>query len=81
MEFTDYRNNVICLFAGVFVGATTAVLLAPQAGRKTRQMLQEKVEDCAQSIAGVGHDLGRKGQRLADGAAGLADRAMHAMSG
>jgi gas vesicle protein len=81
MEYQEYRNNFICFFAGVLLGGTTALLLAPQVGSRTRRMLQEKFQDGAQSVAEVGHELRRKGQRLADGAVSFADRAMHTMSG
>lgn len=81
MENKEFGNGFACFFAGVIVGATTALLLAPQAGSRTRRMLREKVEDGVQSVVDVGHELRRQGKRLAEGAAGLADRAAHVVSG
>lgn len=81
MEHKEYRNNFACFLAGALVGATAALLMAPQTGRRTRRMLREKVEDGVESVVDAGHELREQGKRLAEGAAGLVDRATHAMSG
>ncbi len=81
MQCNQYRNHSVCFLAGVLAGATTALLIAPQAGSRTRRMLREKVEGGAQSVVDAGHELRRQGKRLADGAASFAGRARDVMSG
>ncbi|MBI4907844.1 MAG: YtxH domain-containing protein [Acidobacteria bacterium] len=80
MEQKECNNNFACFLAGMFAGATAALLMAPQAGRRTRRMLREGLDAGEQSVADAGHDLRRQGMRLAEGAASLADRAAHALS-
>ena len=46
MQETDYSNNVLGVLVGLFIGglagAITVLLLAPQSGEDTRNIIQEK---------------------------------------
>lgn len=43
-------------------------------------MVRDKVEDAAEAAGDVKHELRAQGRRVAKDAAGLVDRAVHAMS-
>lgn len=81
MHHNEYRSHALWFLVGVLAGTTAALLMAPQAGSRTRRMLRETVEDGVQSVVDAGHEFGRQGKKVAESAASLADRAKHAISG
>lgn len=80
MENQD-SSPVVWFLAGAAVGATVALLFAPQSGAETRQRIKakasegrESIGDTGRDLAGKGRDLFEKGKRLADEAAEIFDR-------
>ena len=78
MRQDDYTMNLVCFLAGALAGATFALLTAPQSGRRTRRMIRDSVEDGVESFVETGHDLQRRGKRIAQDATEFADRVKHA---
>jgi gas vesicle protein len=80
MENRD-SSPAIWFLAGAAIGATVALLFAPQSGEETRRRIKEKaaegrdtVGETGRDLVGKGRDLFEKGKRLADEAADLFDR-------
>ena len=80
MRQENLGTYLVCFLAGTCFGATAALLAAPQSGRRTRRMVRDKVEDATEAASGTGHELRAHGRRVAKDAAGVVDRAVHAMS-
>ena len=76
------RDVFAALFVGAAAGAITALLFAPDTGKRTRRRIRRHAEDSADSIAGAGRnlienceDLYRRSSQLADeGARELSDK-------
>jgi gas vesicle protein len=88
MAEENYESRVVWFLAGAAIGATVALLFAPQSGRETRQLISRKATEGRDALAGAGHDLadrGRelydKGKRIADEAAELFDRGRKMVQG
>ncbi len=79
MEREGYVGNLACFLLGVAVGAITALLSAPQTGRRTRRLLREKMEDGVEAISEAGRDLRAEGRNLVKRANSLVGRAKTAM--
>ncbi len=67
--------------AGLIVGASTAILLAPKTGKDTREYLTEKaqagkeaVADASKDAIAASRDMYEKGQQLVQDAAALFER-------
>lgn len=80
MEDQD-NSSVVWFLAGAAVGATVALLFAPQSGAETRRRIKARAGEGRESIGEVGRDLAgksrdlfEKGRRLADEAADIFDR-------
>jgi gas vesicle protein len=58
------NSNLFCFILGACAGATVAVLIAPQNGRRTRRMIEGKAQDTMESMADAGHDLCQRGKDL-----------------
>ena len=78
----DNSSKVVWFFAGAALGATVALLYAPQAGEDTRRLIRKKARKGSETIADVsreafdkGRDLYEKGRQMADDAADLIERA------
>jgi gas vesicle protein len=79
---TSYLTSVLCFLAGSLAGAGVALLLAPQAGHVTREMMRRRLRDTADSARHVKDRVVRRGEevgeeaahRLSDAAAALAGR-------
>jgi gas vesicle protein len=74
-------NNIGWFVAGTVVGMTVAILLAPQSGKKTRQILTEKTQLGKDAVADKGKDVYDRskemidqGRQLVEDAADLFDR-------
>ena len=67
--------------AGGLVGAGIALLLAPQSGRATRNMMRRKLADTTDSARGLKDRLTRGGQNLRNEAAHRVEGAVSALAG
>ena len=74
-------NNIGWFVAGAIVGVTAAILLAPQSGKKTRQIISDKAQHGKEAVAETGkevYDRSKemidKGRQLVEDAADLFDR-------
>jgi gas vesicle protein len=88
MAEENYESRVVWFFAGAAIGATVALLFAPQSGRKTRQMIGRRANDGRDALSEAGHDIAEKskelydkGKRIADEAADLFDRGRKLVQG
>ena len=77
----NLANNVGWFVAGAVVGMAGALLLAPQSGKKTRQLISDKTQQGKEAVTDTGkevYDRGKemidKGRQLVDDAAELFDR-------
>ena len=74
--------------AGAAIGATIALLYAPQSGRDTRRYIGKKTKEGREAIADMsgdiaerGRELFEKGRRVADDAAELFERGRRIVEG
>jgi gas vesicle protein len=84
----DRTDRLVWLLAGAAIGATIALLYAPQSGRDTRRLIGKKAKKGREAIADVGQDLVEKsrdlyekGRRVADDAAELFERGRRLVEG
>lgn len=77
----NLANNIGWFVAGAVVGMTGAILLAPQSGKKTRQIISDKTQQGKEAVTDTGKEVyGRskemidKGRQLVEDAADLFDR-------
>lgn len=84
----DNTGYLVWFVAGAAIGATIALLYAPQTGRDTRRYLGKKAKVHSETVADAGRDLmdkGRdlyeKGKRVADDAADLFERGRRIVQG
>jgi gas vesicle protein len=84
----DNTGKFIWFIAGAAVGATIALLYAPQSGRATRRDLSRRLDHAQESLSETGRELydqGRglydKGRKIADDAASLFDRGRKLVEG
>jgi hypothetical protein len=78
---TSPFNWMLCFLAGGLTGASVALLLAPQAGRTTREMTRRKLSDTAGSARDLKDRLFRRGQKLRDEARHRVHEAASALAG
>jgi gas vesicle protein len=81
-------NNIGWFVAGAVVGMTTAILLAPQSGKKTRRLIADKTQQGKDAISETGKDaydrskeMIDKGRQLVEDAADLFERGRKLMRG
>ena len=67
--------------AGGVTGASLALLLAPQSGRATREMMRGKLNDTAGSARDLKDQLIRRGRKIRDEARHRVDGVVSALSG
>jgi gas vesicle protein len=74
-------SNIGWFVAGAVVGMTAAILLAPQSGKKTRQLISGKTQQGKEAVTETGkevYDRSKemidKGRQLVEDAADLFDR-------
>jgi gas vesicle protein len=84
----DNSDRLIWLLAGATLGATLALLYAPQSGRDTRRLITKKarqgrdiISDASEDLADKGRDLFEKGRRVADEAVDLFERGKRLVEG
>lgn len=88
MAQEDNTSRALWFVAGAAIGATIALLYAPQSGRDTRRRIAKKAEkgrealaEQGRNIAEAGRDLYDKGRELADEAAELFERGRKLVEG
>ncbi len=81
-------DRLLWFFAGAALGATVALLYAPQSGKDTRRYLGKKAKQGREAVTEVGRDAldkGRqlydKGRKMADDAAELFERGRRMVEG
>jgi gas vesicle protein len=67
--------------AGGLVGASVALLLAPQSGKATREAMQGKLRETAGSARGLKDRAVRRGEEVRDEAARRVSAAVSALAG
>jgi gas vesicle protein len=84
----DNSGNFVWFMAGTAIGATIALLYAPQSGRETRRIIRKKTRegrealiDNSQELMAKGRDLYEKGLRVADEAAELIEKGRRIVEG
>ena len=60
MNDTKARDRTTFLLVGTAIGAVAALLLAPDAGARTRRKIQIKGEDAANYLVGAARDLAER---------------------
>jgi hypothetical protein len=78
---TSPFNWMLYFLAGGVTGASVALLLAPQSGRATREMMGRKLSDTAGSARDLEDQLIRRGQKIRDEARHRVDDAVSALTG
>ncbi|HYL78784.1 MAG TPA: YtxH domain-containing protein [Bryobacteraceae bacterium] len=81
MADEDYGGKVVWFVAGIAIGATIALLYAPDSGEVTRRKIAKRTEqgraalaDSGKEMLDRGKEMYEKGRRLADDAAEMFDR-------
>jgi gas vesicle protein len=84
----DNGIQLVWFTAGAAIGATIALLYAPQTGKETRRYLNKKTRHGREVLADAGGDLAQKGKELfekgrqmADDAADLFERGRRIIEG
>jgi gas vesicle protein len=84
-EHTPGRTSPLSLLAyfvaGSVTGASLALLLAPQSGRATREMVRKKLRDGAGSTRELKDQLVERGRTMRDEATHRVDAAVAALAG
>jgi gas vesicle protein len=81
-------GKLVWFLAGASIGATIALLVAPQSGRETRRIIKRKtregrevLSDTSRDLMEKGRDLYEKGLRVADDAAEMIERGRRMVEG
>lgn len=87
-QSADYSSRLAWFLTGAFIGATVAILYAPQSGKDTRKLItetgrrgKEAIEDTGKDLADAGRDMFERGRKLVDDAADLFDRGRKLVQG
>jgi len=88
MADEDYGGKVVWFVAGIAIGATIALLYAPESGEVTRRKIAKKTEqgraalaDSGKEMLDRGKEMYEKGRRLADDAAEMFERGRKIVEG
>jgi gas vesicle protein len=71
----DNGDRLIWFLTGAALGASVALLYAPQSGEKTRRLIGKKVREGGEVIGDSGRDLMEKGRDLYEQGRKVADEA------
>jgi gas vesicle protein len=71
----DNGSQLVWFTAGAAIGATIALLYAPQTGKETRRYLGKKTRYGREVLAEAGGDLADKGKELFEQGRRMADQA------
>ncbi len=81
MGRNDAGTTALWFLAGAALGGATALLIAPESGRRTRRMLMSQAKrggrafsDSSQEIIEKGRELYERGRELAEEAADMFER-------
>lgn len=84
----ETKGNFVWFVAGAAIGATVALLYAPQSGRETRRFVKKRAREGSEALSETGRDLwdkGRdlyeKGLKVADDAAEMIERGRRLVEG
>jgi gas vesicle protein len=72
---------IVYFFLGGLVGASAALLFAPQSGRDTREQLGQRLRRTADSARDLKDAAVHKGEQLKESATRLKERAVSKLSG
>lgn len=78
---TSPLSSMLFFLAGGLAGAGAALLLAPQSGTATREMMRRRLSEGAGSASDLKDRLIRRGQNIRDEARHRASGAVSALSG
>ena len=78
---SPYLFSTLGFLAGGIAGAGIALLLAPQSGKATRQMMARKVTGSAQSVRSFGDRMITRGEEIWDETSQRVGDAASALSG
>ena len=76
-----YSALTFSFLAGGLAGATVALLLAPQSGKVTREILRRKLDDAADSARDLKDRVVRRGQDVREEATFRVEGAASALAG
>ncbi len=71
----ETKGNFVWFVAGAAIGATVALLYAPQSGRETRRIVRRKAREGSEALSEHGRDLYEKGRDLYEKGLKVADEA------
>jgi len=71
----DNGSALVWFTAGAAIGATIALLYAPQTGKETRRLINKKTRYGREALAEAGGDLAEKGKELFEQGRKMADQA------
>ena len=71
----DNGSHLVWFTAGAAIGATIALLYAPQSGRDTRRYIGKKTRHSREVLAEAGGDIAEKGKELFEQGRRMADQA------
>jgi len=74
-------NRMFFFLVGAVTGASVVLLLAPQSGRATREVMRRKLSDTAGSARDLKDQLIRRGQKIRDEARHHVDDAVSTLTG
>jgi gas vesicle protein len=87
-EMEEGTGRLAWFLTGAIIGATVAILYAPQSGKDTRQFLTDKtqqsreaINETSQDIADAGREMFDRGRKLVEDAAALFERGRKLVKG
>jgi gas vesicle protein len=80
-NYAPYSALTFSFLAGGLAGATVALLLAPQSGKVTREILRRKLDDAAESARDLKDRAVRRGQDVREEATFRVEGAASALAG
>ena len=87
-EMEEGAGRLAWFLTGAIIGATVAILYAPQSGRDTRQFFTDKtqqgreaINETGQDIADAGREMFDRGRKLVEDAAALFERGRKLVKG